>query len=82
MKKWSPNGHQVVTKWSPSGHQDSPSGHQVVTKWSVDSGCHKFSENIWFAWSNMCYKGNMSHTHVKVEQYSAEAESAIPETCS
>ena len=38
------------TKWSPSGHQ-------VVTNWSVNSGCHKLSENMWFAWSNTCYKG-------------------------
>ena len=66
--------------WSPS-----PIGHQVVTKWSVNSGCHKLSENIWFAWSNTCYKGEKvrchacdthTHGHVKVEQYSAEAESA------
>ena len=35
-------------------------GHQWVTKWSVDSGCHKLSENIWFAWSNTCYRGKMS----------------------
>ena len=90
VTKWSPRGRQVVTKWSPRGGQVvakwSPSGHQVVTKWSVNSGCHKLSENIWFAWSNTCYKGEKvrchacdtrTDGHVKVEQYSAEAESAI-----
>ena len=69
----------MVTKWSPCGRQ-------VVAKWSVDSGC-RLTENIWFAWSNTCYKGEnvrchacdgRSHRHVKVEQYSAEAEYAIP----
>ena len=45
---------------------------------------------IWFSWSNTCFKGEKvtchacdthtdtrTHGHVKVEQYSAEAESAI-----
>ena len=96
VHKWSPSGPQVVPKWSPSGPQVAPSGPkwsssgpQVVIKWSVNSGCHKLSENIWFAWSNTCYKGEkvrchacdihtyrQTHTNVKVEQYSAEAESA------
>ena len=60
ITKWSPSGPQVlpqvITKWSSSGHQ-------VVTKWSVDSGCHKLSENIWFAWSNACYKGEKERCH-------------------
>ena len=90
VTKWSPIGHQLVTKRSTSGQQvvnkRSTSGHQVVTKWSVNCGCHKLSENIWFAWSNTRYKGEKvrchacdghTDTHVKVEQYSAEAESAI-----
>ena len=29
----------------------------MVTNWSVNSGRHKLSENMWFAWSNTCYKG-------------------------
>ena len=49
----------------------------------------ELSENIWFVWSRTCYKGEKlrchacdgrrtTHdTHWKVEQYSAEAESAI-----
>ena len=74
--------HEVVTTWSPSGHQ-------VVTKWSVDSGCYKLSENNGLHGLNACYKGEKvrchacAHTHentcksIAVEQYSAEAESAI-----
>ena len=41
----------------------SSSRAQVVTKWSVDSGCHKLSENIWFAWSNTYYKGEKVRCH-------------------
>ena len=54
--RWSPGGPLVVTKWSPSGQQ-------VVTKWSLKSGCHKLSENIWFAWSNTCCKGEKVRCH-------------------
>ena len=45
----------------------------------------ELSENIWFVWSKTSYSGDVTpvtddghtHTHWKVEQYSAEAESAI-----
>ena len=47
----------------------------------------ELSENIWFVWSRTCYKGEKLRCHAcdtrttdghwKVEQYSAEAESAI-----
>ena len=80
VAKWSPSGRQVVAKWSPSGRQVvakwSPSGHQMVTKWSVNSGCDKLSENIWFAWSNSCNKGEKvrcqacdGHTHRQANNF-------------
>ena len=51
---------------------------------------HYLSENIWFVWSKTLHNGEKlrcyacdtrTHTHVKVEQYSAEAESAISLAC-
>ena len=53
----------VERKFKKANKYANICAHQLVTKWSVDSSCHKLSENVWFAWSNTCYKDEKVRCH-------------------